>query len=57
MGNNERLERAPIGTKAPSIMGGYWEKTQHGWKWCNGSTFPTPGGDWNGKLIHPEQGE
>lgn len=34
----------PIGTKARcSWEGGYWEKTERGWKWWNGSTFPTPG--------------
>jgi len=33
----------PIGTKAFSISGGYWIKTKHGWKWCTGATFPTPG--------------
>ena len=35
----------PIGTKAYAIMGGYWERTSRGWKWCTGATFPTPGGD------------
>lgn len=35
----------PIGTKAHAINGGYWEKTSRGWKWCTGSTFPTPGAD------------
>lgn len=35
----------PVGTKAKALMGGHWTKTEHGWKWCNGSTFPTPGGD------------
>lgn len=35
----------PIGTKAKAIMGGYWEKTERGWKWCTGDTFPTPGAD------------
>lgn len=49
------LENAPIGTKAPAITGGYWERTNSGWKWCTGSTFPSPGGDWNGQLIAPEQ--
>lgn len=23
--------------------GGWWRKVEHGWKWCCGSTFPTPG--------------
>ena len=35
----------PIGTKAFSISGGYWIKTEHGWKWCTGDTFVTPGAD------------
>lgn len=35
----------PIGTKANACNGGYWEKTQLGWKWCTGSTYPKPGGD------------
>lgn len=33
----------PIGTKAHALGGGYWIKTNLGWKWCTGSTFPTPG--------------
>lgn len=34
----------PIGTKArQSWEGGYWIKTEHGWKWHNGATFPRPG--------------
>lgn len=45
------LENAPLGTRAPANMGGYWERTEHGWKWFNGNTFPRPGGDWNGKLL------
>src|SRR5690606_7399769 len=35
----------PIGTRAYDIQGGYWERVANGWKWCTGSTFPTPGGD------------
>ena len=41
----------PIGTKAHAVMGGYWIRVQHGWKWFNGSTFPTPGGDACGACI------
>lgn len=48
------LENAPLGTKAPAFNGGHWERVEHGWKWCTGSTFPRPGGDWNGNLIAPE---
>jgi len=35
----------PIGTKAYSATGGHWIKTEKGWKWCTGATFPRPGGD------------
>ena len=53
----ERCKAAPLGTKAPAIGGGYWTKTENGWKWRNGATFPCPGGDWNGELIEPDNGE
>lgn len=34
----------PVGTKARQSWDcGYWTKTEHGWKWPNGSTFPRPG--------------
>lgn len=51
------LESAPLGTKAPAYGGGHWIRVEHGWKWCTGSTFPRPGGDWNGKLIPPQRTE
>jgi hypothetical protein len=55
---SDRLTDAPIGTKAPAIMGGRWYRTEHGWKWNgpdgSGSTFPNPGGDWDGDLIYPD---
>ncbi|MEN2425966.1 hypothetical protein AA0N74_07990 [Chromobacterium vaccinii] len=55
------IENAPIGTKAPAIMGGYWYRTDRGWKWNgpegSGGTFPRPGGDWNGDLIAPQPKE
>jgi hypothetical protein len=35
----------PLGTLAYASMGGHWEKNERGWKWCTGSTFPTPGAD------------
>ena len=35
----------PLGTKAWAIGGGHWVRVEHGWKWHNGSTFPTPGAD------------
>lgn len=38
-------DQYPIGTKARAVMGGYWIKTERGWKWFCGATFPTPGGD------------
>ena len=44
-------EEYPIGTKVYAIGGGYWEKTSRGWKWCTGSTFPTPGADWYSILV------
>ncbi len=47
------LENAPIGTKAPAIGGGHWVRTERGWKWCTGATFPRPGGDWTGELMKP----
>lgn len=47
------LGNAPLGTKAPGFGGGYWVRTEQGWKWCAGSTFPRPGGDWTGDLIAP----
>lgn len=47
------LETAPVGTTARSINGGHWFKTERGWKWPGGSTFPRPGGDWHGELIAP----
>jgi|AntRauTorcE11898_2_1112593.scaffolds.fasta_scaffold10989_3 hypothetical protein len=51
------LDNAPIGTKAPSVNGGHWVRTESGWKWCTGATFPSPGGDWTGKLILPEDAD
>ncbi len=47
----------PIGTKAHSAMGGYWTKTDRGWKWCTGSTFTTPGGDALSVTIPGVKGE
>lgn len=41
----------PIGTKAHAITGGHWTRVERGWKWCTGSTFPTPGGDACGECI------
>ena len=41
----------PLGTKAYSVTGGYWERVNEGWKWCTGATFPTPGGDACGNCI------
>jgi hypothetical protein len=52
---SDRLKDAPLGTKAPSVIGGHWTKTECGWKWCTGSTFPRPGGDWTGDLIYPPE--
>lgn len=44
----------PIGTKAKAVMGGYWVKTERGWHWPGGGTFPTPGGDATGEVCLPE---
>lgn len=41
----------PIGTKAHAFNGGHWIKTELGWKWCTGATFPTPGGDAIGECV------
>lgn len=49
------IDMAPLGTKAPAIGGGHWLKTERGWKWCTGATFPAPGGDWDGRLIPPTE--
>lgn len=55
----QRLENAPIGTKAPAFIGGFWYRTERGWKWLgpdgNGGTFNRPGGDWDGRLIYPQE--
>ena len=48
------IENAPLGTKAPASGGGHWTRVERGWKWCTGSTFPRPGGDWTGKLLPPD---
>lgn len=54
------VENAPVGTRAPALMGGHWYRVQHGWKWNgpdgNGGVFPRPGGDWMGNLIGPQDG-
>ena len=42
---NKSWNDYPIGTKAFSVSGGFWEETSRGWKWCTGDTFPTPGAD------------
>jgi hypothetical protein len=41
---NKPWKEYPIGTKALSSSGVYWEKTKSGWKCDTGSTFPIPGG-------------
>lgn len=49
MSGRERVDRPwaeyPVGTTAHAVMGGHWTKTERGWKWCTGDTFPTPGGE------------
>jgi hypothetical protein len=32
-------------------MGGHWIRVEDGWKWHNGATFPSPGGDAVGCCI------
>lgn len=54
------IENAPVGTKAPAFGGGAWCKMKSGgWKWNGpsgfGGTFPSPGGDWDGRLHVPAQ--
>lgn len=44
----------PIGTKFKALGGGYWIRTEMGFKWCTGSTFPNVGGDWNGEVSLPQ---
>lgn len=46
----------PIGTKFKALMGGYWIRTEQGFKWCTGSTFPNVGGDWTGEVCLPQKG-
>lgn len=53
------LSTAAVGSKAPAIGGGHWYRAEYGWKWNGpdgcGSTFPRPGGDWDGRLIAPAE--
>lgn len=44
----------PVGSRAYAIMGGYWERTKSGWKWCSGDTFPTPGADVS-RVLFPDE--
>jgi hypothetical protein len=47
-------DNAPTGTVAKSTLGGYWIKTRNGWQASGrGSTFPLPGGGWDGELHLP----
>jgi len=48
---DRRWSEYPIGTKAHAFNGGYWIKTDMGWKWYCGATFPTPGGDACGNCV------
>ena len=43
----------PIGTKFKSASGGHWIKTERGYKWCTGNTFPNVGGDYIGLVCLP----
>lgn len=51
VGKDKPWRDYPIGTKAHSILGGHWLRTERGWQWQNGSTFPTPGADAFGRCI------
>lgn len=57
--SEDLLKAAPLGTVAPSLIGGGWCRVERGWKWnghmprAQGSTFLRPGGDWSGALIYP----
>ncbi len=44
------LETAPIGSFAPSCLGGGWTRNERGWESSAGVTFPRPGGDWTGEI-------
>lgn len=45
----------PIGTKFKSASGGHWIKTESGYKWCTGDTFPNVGGDYIGLVCLPNK--
>lgn len=49
-------EAYPKGTKVFAVLGGHWEKTERGWKWCTGATFSTPGGDWH-HIVMPYESQ
>jgi len=51
------VENAPVGSIAPAIGGGHWTRTERGWEWCTGATFPRPGGDWTGEIRIPFDSE
>ena len=46
----DTLETAPIGSFAPSSLGGGWTRNERGWESSAGVTFPRPGGDWTGEI-------
>ena len=48
-----RLDTLPVGTKAKSVSGGYWERVDCGWKWCTGATFVSVGADWDRTICLP----
>lgn len=41
----------PVGTKAHADNGGFWIRVSSGWKWGQGSIFPTPGGAAVGNCV------
>lgn len=40
---DRQWDEYPIGTKAHHANGGHWTKTELGWEWHCGDTFPRPG--------------
>lgn len=51
------ISEYPICIKFKSISGGYWIKTERGYKWCTGDTFPNIGGDYIGLVCLPDNND
>jgi len=50
---DKHIKEYPLGTKFKNIFGGYWIRTERGFKWWCGNTFPSVGGDWDGTVCLP----